>query len=168
MTELPKRKHTRLKDYDDSLPGYYFVTICLGDETLRLSQVGRGLAPAEAVVKLTPAGQIMEQQLFELEKRYGFLKIDKHVIMPDHIHVIFRFDGDSAGASPRPTLPDVVCAYKSLATRACNREDATPGRKLFQASFYEHVIRNEAGYLQCWNYISGNPEKWLEGYREEL
>lgn len=46
MTELPKRKHTRLKDYDDSLPGYYFVTICLGDETLQLSQVGREQAPA--------------------------------------------------------------------------------------------------------------------------
>ena len=159
--ELPRRKHTRLKEYDYSLPGYYFVTIHLAEETVRLSTVGRGLAPAETVVKLTTAGRLAKEQLLQLEKRYDFLKVDKYVIMPNHIHVIFCFLEEPAGASPRPTLMDVVCAYKSLFTRLWNKADNKPGRKLFQTSFYEHVIRNEAAYLECWNYIEGNPGKWL-------
>lgn len=160
--ELPERKHTRLKEYDYSLPGYYYVTIHLADETVRLSTVGRGLAPAETVVKLTPAGKRIEQQLTLLEERFSCVKVDKHVIMPNHIHMILRLTDQAAGASPRPTLMDVVGAFKSLATRVCNKADNTPGRKVFQTSFYEHVIRNEAAYLECWNYIEGNPGKWLE------
>ena len=160
--ELPKRKHIRLKEYDYSLPGYYFVTIHLADETVRLSTVGRGLAPAETGGTLTDAGRLAKEQLLQLEKRYDFLKVDKHVIMPNHIHVIFCFLEETAGASPRPTLMDVVCAFKSFVTRLCNKADNTPGRRIFQTSFYEHVIRNEAAYLECWNYIEGNPGKWLK------
>ena len=160
--ELPKRKHTRLKEYDYSLPGYYYVTIHLEDEAVRLSTVGRGLAPAETVVKLTPAGKIIESRLLLLEQRFSFVKVDKYVIMPNHIHVIFCFLEQAAGASPRPTLMDVVRTLKSFATRLCNQADGTPGRKIFQTSFYEHVIRNEAAYRECWNYIDGNPGKWLE------
>ena len=160
--ELPKRKHTRLKEYDYSMPGYYYVTIHLKDESARLCKVGRGLAPAEAAVKLTFAGEIVEQQLLQLEKRYSFVRVDKYVIMPNHLHVIFEFLEDAAGASPRPTLMDVVCAFKSLATRMCNKAENKTGRVLFQSSFYDHVIRNEQAYLECWNYIDGNPGKWLD------
>ena len=160
--DLPKRKHVRLKEYDYSLPGYYYVTIHLEDDSVRLSTVGRGLAPADATVTLTPAGRLAEELLLELEDRHAFVKIDKYVIMPNHMHVIFCFQEGTAGASPRPTLMDVVCAYKSLFTRLCNKADNKPGRKLFQTSFYEHVIRNEAAYRECWNYIDGNPGKWME------
>ena len=81
--------------------------------------------------------------------------------MPNHIHAIIRLTEETAGASPRPTLMDVVSAYKSLTTRECNRMQNTPGRKIFQTSFYETVIRNEKGYQECWAYIDGNPAKWL-------
>ena len=138
------------------------MTIHLKEETVRLSAVGRGLAPAEAVVMLTPAGCIAEEQLLLLEQRFPSVKIDKYVIMPTHIHVIFRFSEYTAGASPRPTLMDVVRVYKSYTTRILNEKAQTPGRKLFQASFYEHIIRNETAYLECWNYIEGNPGKWLD------
>ena len=97
-----------------------------------------------------------------LEQKFPFVKVDKYVIMPNHIHMILRFLEQTAGASPRPTLMDVVCTFKSLTTRLCNKLDNTPGRKLFQTSFYEHVIRNETAYLKCWNYIDGNPGKWLQ------
>ena len=100
---LPNRKHPRLKEYDYSLPGYYYVTIHIEKGCPALSIVGRGLAPAEAEIILTEAGKIAQEQMFLLEKRYPYVKIDKFVIMPTHIHAIIVL-GETAGVNPRPTL----------------------------------------------------------------
>ena len=159
--ELPDRKHPRLKEYDYSQAGYYYVTIHVADKTICLSRVGRGLAPADAAITLSAMGKVAEQQLLLLEKRYPFLRIDTYVIMPTHVHAILVFENEVAGASSHPTLMDVVCAYKSLTTRECNRIFQTPGRKIFQTSFYESVLRNESAYRECWQYIDENPRKWL-------
>ena len=159
--EFSERKHPRLKGYDYSLPGYYYVTIQTARKDIRLSTVGRGLAPADAVVILTPLGQIVRQQLLALQTRDEFVEIDKYIIMPTHIHAIIRLTEGKAQASTRPTLMDVVCAYKSLTTRAVNQVNNTPGQKLFQTSFYETVLRNERAYQECWRYIDENPQKWL-------
>ncbi|MCM1330125.1 MAG: transposase [Ruminococcus sp.] len=160
------RKHIRLKNYDYSQYGYYYVTIhTAGDEHI-LSNVGRGLAPACYEIKLTEIGKIAEQQLFALEERFKGVKIDKYVIMPNHIHAVIII-GDNAenmgkaGASPRPTLPDIICAYKSITTRICNKNDNIQGRKIFQTSFYESIIRNEKAYCSVWEYIENNPLKWI-------
>ena len=160
--KYPKRKHPRLKQYDYSLPGYYYVTIHNERNAPYLSKVGRGLAPAAAVLKLTSQGQVAQCQLQVLQERYPSVSVEKYVIMPNHIHMILRLMGETAGASPRPTLPEIVGTYKSLVTRLCNQSDQTPGRKLFQTSFYETVLRDERMYQDCWRYIEGNPSKWLE------
>ena len=153
---LPKRKHPRLDNYDYSAPGAYFVTICTqGRRCLLCSIVGRGLAPAE--IQYTPYGQIAREQLFLLESRYPNLKIDQYAIMPNHIHAILTL-GEAAGASPRPTITDIVCAYKSLTTRECKK--AKPIGKLFQTSFYEHVIRGQKDYDEIAEYILNNPKQW--------
>ncbi|MBE6992300.1 MAG: transposase [Ruminococcaceae bacterium] len=166
--EYHKRKHPRIKEYDYSQPGYYYVTINTLNNAKVLSTVGRGLAPAAIIVELSEVGKVAERQLLELEKRYNHVRIDKYVIMPNHIHVIFVLNEQVAGASPRPTLMDVVCAYKSITTCECNRMDNTPGRKLFQASFYDTVIRNDSAYYETARYIEENPLKWMldkEGMR---
>lgn len=110
--DILNRKHPRIKNYDYSKNGYYFVTINTENNKPILSSVGRGLAPAE--ILLTSTGKIAEQQLFKLEVRYRFVKIDKYVIMPTHIHAIIILYNEMAGASPRPTLSDIICAYKSI------------------------------------------------------
>ena len=153
--ELLKRKHTRLKDYDYSLPGYYYITIHMqGDDIL--SVIGDGECP---MVTLTPAGWVVHEQLFALEQRYSYVKIDKYVIMPTHLHAIIRLVGECEGTG-RSSLTDIVCAFKSLATRQCNQIFQSPGKKWFQTSFYESVLRNEAAYRECWRYIHENPHKW--------
>ena len=149
---LPKRKHPRLDDYDYSTPGAYFITICTQDKRCLLSHiVGRGLAPAE--IRYTAYGQIAREQLLLLEQRYPNLKIDQYVIMPNHIHAILLLE-EAAGASPRPTIMDIVCAYKSLTTRQCKIG------KIFQTSFYEHVIRGPKDYEEIAEYIVNNPKQW--------
>lgn len=163
MEQYPKRKHPRLKCYDYTLPGYYHATIHTTENGPALSKVVPTANPVGAAVILTGLGRIAKQQLLELEQRYGHVKIDKYVIMPNHIHVIIRLTDYGYGLEPRPSLMDVLCAYKSLTTRLCNQALGTPAKKLFQTSFYETVLRTERAYQECWLYIDGNPGKWLEG-----
>lgn len=155
--ELPKRKPTRLKGYDYSIPGAYFVTICTQNRECILGDiVGQGLAPAE--MNLSQYGKIAKDQLLDLENRYKSIKIDKYAIMPNHIHVIIIID-NTAGASPCPTISDIICSFKSLTTRICNKID-NKQQKIFQTSFHDHIIRCEKDYQKIWEYIDTNPLKW--------
>ena len=117
--------------------------------------VGRGLAPAE--IEYTQYGEIAKEQLLLLENRFPNLKIDQYVIMPNHIHAIFVLT-ETAGASPRPTVMDIVSAYKSLTARECKK--VRPIEKLFQTSFYKHVIRGREDYSEIAEYIMNNPKQW--------
>lgn len=153
---LPKRKHPRLHHYDYGTAGAYFITICTQNRRCLLSRiVGRGLAPAE--IRYTAYGQIAQEQLLLLEQRYPSLKIDQYVIMPNHIHAILLLE-EVAGVNPRPTITDIVCAYKSLTTRQCKK--AQPIDRLFQTSFYEHIIRGYEDYHEIAEYIVNNPKQW--------
>ncbi len=158
---LPKRKPTRLREYDYSTPGAYFVTICTKDRELLLSKiiVGQGLAPAEN--ELTQYGNIAKEQLELLETRYNGIKIEKYVIMPNHIHILISNYEMTAGASPCPTISDVICTFKSITTRMCRKEDFEP-QHLFQSSFHDHIIRNEKDYQKIWEYIDTNVIKWQD------
>ena len=120
--------------------------------------VGQGLAPAEN--HLSAYGKIAEEQLLDLENRYPTIIIDKYVIMPNHIHIIIFIQNQSAGASPCPTLSSAICSYKSLTTRLCKQKCSTD--RIFQNSFYDHIIRGEKDYQKIWDYINNNPEKWKE------
>lgn len=162
---MRERKHPRLKGYDYSGPGGYFLTICTDKKKQLLSEiVGRGLAPA--AVHLLPAGELVAEELGKLEGRFPGLVIEQSVIMPNHIHLLLRVP---AGASPRPTgersgvnVIDVVRVLKSMTTRRWNALRGTAGQKLWQPSFYDHVIRDEGDYLTKWDYISANPARWAE------
>lgn len=153
---LTKRKHVRLDHYDYSTAGGYFITICTHSRRCLLSRiVGRGLAPTE--IQYTPYGQIAREQLLLLEERYHSLKIDQYVIMPNHIHVILLLE-EAPGGSRSPSVTDVICTFKSLTTRLCKKLHSID--RLFQASFYEHVIRGREDYREIAEYILNNPKKW--------
>ena len=159
--ELPVRKHVRLKEYDYSRNGGYFVTVCTKDRRNILSDVvGRGLAPAE--IRLTDCGQLVEKELFALSVRYGFVRVEKYVIMPNHVHVLLMFGSGTAGASPRPTLMQVIGTFKSLSTRRWNEKAGTGGEKLWQSGYHEHIIRDDNNFLLHWQYIDQNPARWGE------
>ena len=156
---LPKRKHPRLDNFDYSSNGAYFVTICTQDRKCVLSRTtGSQTANSESGVEYTNFGRIAEQQLLLLPQRYSYLSVDNYVIMPNHIHALFVLGDFTAGASPRPTLMDIVCTYKSLTARECKKHGLTG--KLFQSSFYEHVIRCQTDYDEVFNYITENPKAW--------
>ena len=175
--ELPKRKSTRLKNYDYSATGVYFVTICTQDRKQILSEicktsfmssdkatrqmVGEGLAPPVYIVKLKLCGEIVKEQLQQIEQRFPNASVKDYVIMPDHIHMILYLR-KTGGASPSPTLDDVICAFKSLVSRSCKQKYET--EKIFQRSSVEHIIRDREDYETHRKYICENPKRWYYIY----
>ena len=102
---LPKRKHARLKCYDYATPGVYFITICARDRKCVFSKIVTD-ENEQVANDYTEFGKIAERNLLALEQRFTNLRIDKYVIMPNHIHALFVLtdcDSEAAGASPRPT-----------------------------------------------------------------
>ena len=157
MLEQTKRKPNRLNQYDYSTPGAYFITICTKNKEKMLSSiVGEGLAPPEP--KLSNYGKIAEQQLLNLEERYPNVTLDKYVIMPNHIHLIVVLRETAGGASPSPTISDIICTFKSLTSRLCKVRYGS--ETIFQRSFHDHIIRNQDDYDYIWNYMELNPMYW--------
>ena len=171
---LPKRKSTRLKNFDYSSQGAYFVTICIRDRMQILSEivrtaltatdkaigiaVGEGLAPPEITVKLKPCGEIVKEQLLLIEARFPSVTVEDYVIMPDHIHAVIFLHEKAGGASPSPTLDDAVCAFKSLTSRSCKQKFGI--EKMFQRSSAEHIVRDRDDYETRRKYIYENPMRW--------
>ncbi|HAJ65870.1 MAG TPA: hypothetical protein DCM61_04740 [Clostridiales bacterium] len=158
--QLPQRKATRLKGYDYSSPGVYFITICTQNRKCMLSDlvVGEGLAPPET--RLSEIGRIAEEQILALEERFPSVSIDRYVVMPNHIHILLLLREQAGGASPSPTVPQVIGTFKSITTRL-NRAYGAEGL-VFQRSFHDHVVRGEADYREIWDYIDSNPARWQE------
>ncbi|MBQ6427777.1 MAG: transposase [Oscillospiraceae bacterium] len=154
MKEFPKRKQIRLPEFDYS-SGAYFVTICTQDRRCILSDVavGEGLAPP--AVRLSAIGQCVEEEIHAVTKRYESVRINNYVIMPNHVHLIVSICEQTGGASPSPTLADIVRVIKSVSAHRCSELK-------WQRSYYEHIIRSERDYLEIWTYIDGNPAKWAD------
>lgn len=159
--EYPKRKPNRLKAYDYSQNGAYFVTVCTKDRKEILSQigVGEGLC-ALPYNKLTSIGKEIEKCIEYIKQNYNNVAIDKYVIMPNHIHLIILLN--ETGGRGNPPLPHVIGLLKSYTTN-CYKN------KLWQRSFHDRIIRNEKEYQKIWEYIETNPLKWEEDcfYRQE-
>jgi REP element-mobilizing transposase RayT len=180
---LPQRKHPRLKKYDYSTPGAYFITICTDKRKCvfgtvlynksanvcnedsragacsRREDLHQDRSCTEITTELTKYGKIAREGLQEIETRFENACVPYIVVMPNHIHMILEIRRGAAGASPRPTVEDIICAYKSIVTLKCKREGYEG--KLFQSSFYEHIIRNEKDYEETVKYITENPIKWI-------
>ena len=152
--ELSKRKPNRLPEYDYSRAGYYFITVCTKDKEplLWLPSVGAtcGRPP------LSPLGLIVEEELLHLDSVYANIRLDKFVIMPNHIHLILMIGSDGCGRPQvAPTISRVMKQFKGAVTKRA-------GLPLWQKSFHDHVIRNESDYLRIWRYMDTNPLKWEE------
>ena len=152
---MQKRKVLRLPIYDYSQNGTYFVTICTDKKRKCLADVRRG------GVLPRPMGALVEKEICALSDRYDIC-IDKYVVMPNHVHILMTVQRAGQSPAPTPDLSGIVGAFKSVTTKAINQLMGTPGQKLWQRSFYDHVIRNEADYLRAWQYIDDNPAHWAE------
>ena len=160
------RKPLRLKNYNYSDEGFYYITICTKNKISYFGQI------IDGKMILNDYGKIVDDYWKNLTKQYNNVLLDEYVIMPNHIHgIIIIGEADKTGQCPVTTdnksdgaigyglLSKVINSFKGLVTKSIKR---TPGGSNFgwQRSFFDHVIRNEKSLLAIRQYIQNNPLKW--------
>lgn len=177
--KIHHRKSIRLKGYDYSQDGLYFVTICCENKVCRFGNIKDG------EMYLNEYGKIAYTQWLKLGERFTNCELDVFQIMPNHMHGIIVLNNpagttlavapndadkitgaERAGASPAPTgatLGDIIGAYKSIVANECLKIYKSKNQrmgKLWQRNYYEIIIRNQQSYLRISEYIINNPAKW--------
>jgi len=182
--DIHKRRSIRLKGYDYSQSGAYFVTICVQDRTCLFGRV------VDDVFQPSDAGIMVKIIWKEISQHYTGIELGSFIVMPNHVHAIIIITTDIVGATPcgcpdpgqpqntgqpqgvAPTgktlsLSDVVHRYKTMTTKryidGVKNHGWTPFRgKLWQRNYYEHIIHNDAEYKRITDYIESNPKTWKD------
>lgn len=160
--EWPARKHTRLKEYDYAAGGAYFVTICTQDRAC-LFPLPVGAAPCG---RPDLARSVARKWIEKIPEKYPGVRVEKYVVMPNHIHALFVFENISAaGGHMGPPLPRIVDWYKTMTTNEYIRLVKTGKllpfqKRVWQRGYHEHIIRDENDFLTHWQYIGDNPALW--------
>lgn len=171
--QIHHRHSIRLKGYDYSQEGLYFVTICtharqhLFGEITDVPHVGVGSAHPILIPQmiLNNHGKIIEQCYLGLEYKFPNIECYEYIVMPNHFHAIIKINGDAEmvnrekAGGPRPyevTLGRIIAFFKYQSTKLVDLHN----QKLWQRNYYEHIIRNETAYWNISNYILNNPEQW--------
>ena len=162
--EIHHRRSIRLKEYDYSQAGAYFVTICAWNRECLFGEI------VNSEVVLSEYGLIVKQCWEELVYHYRNVKLNTYIIMPNHMHGIINIVDTAtvgAGFKPAPTamhkrhgLPEIVRALKTFSSRKINLVRNTPGVPVWQRNYYEHVVRNEKDMQSIQEYIVNNPLQW--------
>jgi putative transposase len=173
--EIHKRKSIRLKGYDYSQAGLYFITICCQNRECLFGNIGRGEPMCSPEMVLNDAGKMVEKWYYELMNKFPDIKCDEMIVMPNHFHCIIENVGMAVGENEKPILGEhvgsplhaVVRWFKTMTTNEYIRGVKNLGwtqfdGKLWQRNYYEHIIRNEQSYHTISNYIINNPAKWQE------
>ncbi len=147
--DYPVRKNIRLANYDYSLNGYYFITICTNGNSSLFGLINNG------EIILNNSALIIKKWLFELENKFN-VKIDYYSIMHNHIHFILILDGSNE------PLSKIIQWFKTMTTNAYIKgvksgEFLPFNKKLWQRNYYEHIIRDEKSLYEIRQYIQNNP-----------
>jgi REP element-mobilizing transposase RayT len=158
------RRSIRLKSYDYSRAGAYFVTICVRDGVCLFGEI------VDGTMRLNDNGWIVTTVWHELSQRFRSIELDEFVVMPNHVHGIIHVGAGLAppdrgapnrgAASSAPTLGHILRAFKSISAIAVNRLLGRSGRSLWQRNYYEHIVRSENELARIREYIVNNPAQW--------
>jgi putative transposase len=152
----PRRHHPRLAGFDYHTPGYYFITICIHQRLPLFGAVEHGR------VHLTSAGKMAQEVWSDVVALHPGVTIDNAIVMPDHVHAIVVLEDNPHRLF---SLSDVVQRYKSLTAKRYAHGVRHDGwqpyaGRLWQESFYDHVIRTDENLDTIRRYIVENPMRW--------
>ncbi len=170
MDSFAQRKHLRIKNYDYSQAGYYFVTICTQDrENLFGHVVGVDSISTRPEIMLNNAGMMVGKIYCNLQNEFKNIVLHEHIIMPDHFHGIIQIQRTWADIESAPTvnLPAIIQSFKRYTTiqyinGVKNRLYPPFNKRIWQRGYYEHIIRNEHELQKIREYIINNPTNWQE------
>ncbi len=150
------RAPSRLRHYDYSSPGFYFITFCTAGRERWLGSI-----VAERAV-LSQAGQLVKRVLLQTTIHYPAVLVDCYIIMPDHIHVLFHYLPQDESPGPRAPITQIAATLKSLAAKKLRQARLVRGRKVWQRGYHDRVIRDEDELGAARLYIRQNPLRWSE------
>ena len=168
------RKSHRLKNYNYSTNGSYFITICVKNKECLLGDIVGGDVhgapePTENIndliyakastahMVLSEYGKIVKEHIETGKEKLTDLSIDNYVIMPNHIHLILSVQNDNFICSVQPChdrIPQYISSLKTLTTKQI-------GFPIFQRDYHDHIIRDETEYEKIWGYIDTNVSNWV-------
>ena len=184
LSNLTNRQSTRLKTYDYSLEGSYFITIVTQD---RLHLFGK-IENSQMI--LNTVGKIVEQEWKNSIQLRSNISLGEFIIMPDHMHMILTIDHQisndkeskewehSNPKSPSQTIGAIIRGFKGACTKKINLFFNITGElqfaptdelqlaptfyknKIWQRNYYDQIIRNQADYNRIEQYIIDNPQNW--------
>jgi len=186
----PNRRSIRLKHYDYSQPGLYFITICTQNKENLFGKIENGK------MILNDAGTMVNRIWLEIPTIFANTRLHQYIVMPNHFHAIVEITFSTVGAESisalfvkpecqsnlgadiesradiesAPTvvgvsLPKIVQTFKRYTTIEyikMVKQNILPRfeKRIWQRNYYEHIIRNEKSYLEIAEYIISNPLKW--------
>jgi REP element-mobilizing transposase RayT len=164
--QIHHRHSIRLKDYDYSQAGAYYVTIDVQNRECFLGEI------VNYEMVLNDAGKMVEEQWVALTERFPTVELDLYQVMPNHIHGIIVV-GSTLEKRPvpvstkNPTLGGIVGAFKSITTHEYilgvdNKHWPQFYKRLWQRNYYEHVVSDEMDLNRIRDYIQSNPINWDE------
>jgi len=154
MDEKPKRKPNRLKNYDYSQDGAYFITVCTKDHEELFGNIT--VEAAFCLRQLSDIGALVEIEISRLDQTYEEVSVDSYVIMPNHVHMIITICGGNRRQDAAPTsISRTINQWKRAVSMKV-------GFSPWQKSFHDHVIRNQEDYNRIAEYIENNPARWAE------
>jgi putative transposase len=182
-TGYHNRRSIRLRGYDYSRPGYYFITICIHDRKKRLL----GNIINNKFIENDFSG-IVRACWNDLPNHYRYIRLDEFIIMPNHIHGIINIcdaadvraglkpaltgtthDCHGAGLKPAPTkrhgLPEIIRALKTFSSRQINN---TGQFFKWQRNYYDHIIRDDNSLYFIRKYIRENPLNWSDDQENHI
>ena len=178
---LPKRQSIRLYEYDYSLEGLYFVTICTQNRVCLFGEI------INEKMVLNEMGKIAHEEWGKTPRLRKNIKIHEFIIMPNHMHGVIEIvdvgaycirpqtptgvcntplqqEQDNRFQSPAQTLGAIIRGYKSAVTRQINELRGTRNIPIWQRNYYEHIIRNDESYQKITEYIYENPNNRQTDY----
>jgi putative transposase len=166
--QLLQRRSIRLRGYDYSQSGSYFVTLCSADRQCLFGHIAAG------EMRLSPIGRVVAGEWAKSAEIRPEIELDEWIVMPNHIHgiVVITNAERTHGRAPLPVANDVsfrraprtlgsfIGGFKAAVTTRVNQMRQTPGVPLWQRNYYEQIVRDDAHLAQIREYIVNNPLRW--------
>jgi REP element-mobilizing transposase RayT len=177
--KIHHRRSIRLKDYDYSNAGLYFITICVQDRKCLFGKI------IYDEMILNDAGKMIDNWWQKIPEKFPDILLDDYVIMPNHFHAIVENVGVDLYVRPEAFVPEglgqtqgsaptgetflysIVQWFKTMTTNEYIRNVKELGwepfdKKIWQRNYHEHIIRDQKSYLKISEYIRTNPLRWQE------
>jgi putative transposase len=164
--EKHHRRSIRLKGYDYTRSGGYFITICTHQKSCLFAAI------ANKQLVLNRFGHLASECWQAIPQHFPGVELDEFIVMPNHIHgILIMTNNRQAMALPNPyqgkfgkpipgSISIIIGSFKSAVSKQINILRNSKGVLVWQRNYYEHIIRDDESLNRIRNYIINNPLAW--------